>query len=84
MNTQKLAITIPKDLVAMIDEMSTQKGISRSKFISLVLKERIKAEKEQQVREAYDRIFSDQAILKEQAEFTQWFAGAGTEEGQEW
>ena len=45
MNTQKIAITMPKDLVAMIDEMSTQKGISRSKFISLVLKERIKAEK---------------------------------------
>ncbi len=84
MNTQKIAITIPKDLVAMINEISTQKGLSRSKFISLVLKEKIKSENEQQVRDAYDRVFSDQAILKEQADFTRWFDRAGTEEGQEW
>lgn len=84
MNTQKIAITMPKDLVAIINEISSQKGLSRSKFISLVLKEKINSEKEQQIRDAYDHIFSDQAILKEQADFTQWFERAGTEEGQEW
>lgn len=84
MSTQKIAITMPKDLVAMINEVSSQKGLSRSKFISLVLKEKIHSEKEQQIRDTYDQIFSDQAILNEQADFTRWFEKADSEKGQEW
>ena len=37
MNTQKIAISMPADLVAMIDTISKQKGMSRSRFISTVL-----------------------------------------------
>ncbi len=64
MNTQKIAITMPKDLVDMINEISSRKGLSRSKFISLVLREKIKFEKEQQIRDAYDHVFSDKTIQK--------------------
>ena len=45
MHTQKIAITMPKDLVATINEISKKKGLSRSKFISAVLKEKIISEK---------------------------------------
>ena len=39
MNTQKVAITMPSDLVVMIDNMSRHQKLSRSKFISLALRQ---------------------------------------------
>lgn len=37
MNTQEVAITIPKELVAMVDDISKKRGLSRSKFISTIV-----------------------------------------------
>ncbi|MCP4682093.1 MAG: hypothetical protein GY864_07155 [Desulfobacterales bacterium] len=84
MNTQKVAITVPKDLILIVDEISRSKGISRSKFISRVLSEKIHDEKDRQLREAYDRVFSDYAIRKEQLDTSEWFEGSGNNEGQRW
>jgi hypothetical protein len=41
-------------------------------------------EKDKQVKDAYDRVFSDETIRKEQLETASWFEGAGIKEGQEW
>ena len=84
MNTKKVAITIPTQLVTMIDDISRQKGMSRSKFISTVLRENVLIEKEKQIKDAYNRVFSDEAIRKEQLETASWLEGAGNGEGQEW
>jgi metal-responsive CopG/Arc/MetJ family transcriptional regulator len=84
MNTQKVAITMPIDLVKVVDEVSRKKGISRSKYISVVLRERILSERQNQIREAYDQVFSDASIQKEQLETAMWFDKAGGKEGQEW
>ncbi len=84
MHTQKIAITMPMDLLATINEISKQKGLSRSKLISMILTEKIIAEKRKQVRDAYDRVFSDESIQQEQLNWTRWFEEAGSEEGQEW
>jgi metal-responsive CopG/Arc/MetJ family transcriptional regulator len=84
MNTQKVAITVPKDLIVIVDEISRLKGISRSKLISRLLSEKVQDEKDQQLREAYNRVFSDDAIRKEQLETAEWFEGSGNKEGQGW
>ena len=84
MNTQKVAITIPADLVMMIDNISKQKGLSRSKYISTVLREKILNETERQIKDTYDRVFSDDAIKKEQLETAIWLDGTGNQGGQEW
>jgi metal-responsive CopG/Arc/MetJ family transcriptional regulator len=84
MSTQKVAITVPIELVAIIDDISRQKGISRSKLISNILKEKILNEKEKQIKAAYNRVFSDALILKEQIDTASWFEGAGNKKGQEW
>ncbi len=84
MNTQKVAITIPIDLVSTIDQISKQRGISRSKYISTVLREKMTNEKERQLKEAFNSIFSDETIRKEQLETSLWFDGTGSKEGQEW
>jgi len=84
MNTQKVAISMPPELVATIDVLSRKRGISRSKYISSVLQEKIQQEKRQALKEAYDRVFSDESIRKEQVETLRFFEGAGNGEGQEW
>lgn len=84
MNTQKVAITIPSDLIILIDSISKKRGMSRSKFISTVLHEKILDERNRQIKEAYNRIFSDESICKEQLETASWFDGAGSDKGQEW
>ena len=84
MATQKVAITMPTELVAIIDDLSGQKGMSRSKFISNILEEKILKEKEMQIRAVYNHVFSDALILKEQLDTAAWLEGTGSKEGQEW
>lgn len=84
MNTQKVAITIPTDLVIMIDDISKQRGLSRSKYISTVLREKVLSEKERQIKDSFNRVFSDDAIKKEQLQTAIWFDGTGNQGGQEW
>ncbi len=84
MNTIKIAITIPQDLVSDIDSLSKYAKLSRSRFIADVLQEKVAMEKEKKIRETYDRIFSDDGIQKEQRDITQWLDGHDVSEGQEW
>lgn len=84
MNTIKLAITVPKNIVAAIDLLSRQSKLSRSRYITDVLKEKVLLEKEKLIKETYDRIFSDDEIQKEQLETAQWLDGHSLMEGQEW
>jgi len=84
MPTEKVAITIPSDLVSMIDDIRSKRGVSRSKFIALLLREKIMDEKAREIREAYDRVFSDESVVREQLDTAAWFEGSGKDEGQEW
>jgi metal-responsive CopG/Arc/MetJ family transcriptional regulator len=84
MPTEKVAITIPSDLVAIIDGIRSKRGVSRSKFITLLLRQKILDEQAREIREAYDRVFSDDSIVKEQLNTATWLEGSGRDEGQEW
>jgi metal-responsive CopG/Arc/MetJ family transcriptional regulator len=84
MNTQKVAITVPSDLILIIDDISKKRGMSRSKFISTVLREKILDERNRQIKETYNEVFSDQTISKEQLETASWLEGFGSSKGQEW
>ena len=66
-NTKKVAMTIPEDLLGEIDEMSRRRGISRSRLISELLREKLVDEQNHSLRSAYDEIFSDETIRREQA-----------------
>ncbi len=65
-NTKKVAMTIPEDLLREIDELSHQRGISRSRLISELLRAKLIDEQNSSLRSAYDEIFSNEAICKEQ------------------
>ncbi len=84
MNTQKIAITVPSDLLDIIDKTTAQRSISRSKLISLLLREKLQEERSRHLKNEYDRVFSDKAIYDEQLKTAMWFDGAGSKKGQEW
>ena len=65
-NTKKVAMTIPEDLLGEIDEMSRHRGISRSRLISELLREKLVEVQNLSLRSAYDQVFSDEAICREQ------------------
>jgi len=81
MRTEKVAITIPSDLISVIDDIRSRRGVSRSKFITLLLQEKIMDEQAREIREAYDRVFSDESIVQEQLDTAAWFEGSGKDEG---
>ena len=84
MNTIKIAITVPKDLIMTIDLLSIEEGVSRSKYITDILKEKIVTIRKHKIKEAYDRVFSDETIAAEQLAIAKDFESSGKEEGQEW
>ena len=84
MNTQKVAISMPANLLASIDNMRKNKGLSRSKYISTLLQDIISEEKNKEIKKAYDSVFSDENIKQEQLETARFYEGAGAEEGEEW
>ena len=84
MNTKKIAITVPKDLIMTIDLLSLENGVSRSKFITDILKEKISKDENDRIKNAYDCVFSDETIAAEQLSVVKDFESSGKEEGQEW
>ena len=84
MNTKKIAITVPEDLVMTIDLLSFESGVSRSKFITDILREKISKDKNDKIKTSYDRVFSDNTIAEEQLAMARDFEASGKEEGQEW
>ena len=84
MNTQKVAITIPKNVIVIIDKISQQKGISRSKLISEMLERQLAEEKSAFLKNAYDQVFSSDSIKTEQRNTARWFENSGNDGGQEW
>jgi metal-responsive CopG/Arc/MetJ family transcriptional regulator len=84
MNVQKVAISLPFELLANIDNIRKRKGLSRSKYISSLLSEKISAEKNKEIKRAYDAVFSDEKIRKEQLVTARFYEGAGYDEGGEW
>jgi hypothetical protein len=84
MSTKKIVIPIPSDLISLIDDIRSKRGVSRGKFITLLLREKIIDEQAREIREAYDRVFSDDSIVQEQLDTAAGVEGSGKDEGQKW
>jgi metal-responsive CopG/Arc/MetJ family transcriptional regulator len=84
MTTQKVAISMPEDLIKEIDLIRKNKGLSRSRYIAVALCAKVADEKREFLKQAYDSVFSDEKMQKEQRDTAEWFEGVGSGEGQEW
>ncbi len=84
MPTVKVAITMPEKLVTEVDAVREAESISRSAYITRLVAEAVKREKKEQLKTAYDKIFSDEEIAAEQEATTASFNHIGHDRGQEW
>jgi hypothetical protein len=80
---EKVAITIPSDLVSLIDDIRSKRGVVRSKFITLLLRKKIMDEQAREIRKAYDHVFPNEFIVQEHP-YTAAFEGSDKDESQEW
>ena len=79
-----MAITIPKNILILIDNISRSKGMSRSKTITTMLEQKLVDENAAYLKRAYDAVFDDDAIKAEQESTALWFENTGNQGGQEW
>ena len=79
-----LGITIPRNILAMVDEISQARGVSRSKLISTMLEQKLAEEKATYLKNAYNQVFNAGVVCEEQIATAQWMDQTGNEEGQEW
>jgi hypothetical protein len=84
MKNQRIVIDLPQTLMTEIDEMSGEQGIPRSRLIAKMLSEKVRKKKHRRLKEAYDTVFDDEPVGREQLEMSHWLAQVGNEEGQEW
>lgn len=84
MGAQKVAITIPEEVLAMVDAASRRHKMSRSRLISRVLAEKMAEEQAIALKDAYDEVFSDPQVRKEQSETAAALESVGDDRGQEW
>ena len=76
--TMKLTISLPEELISFTDEFAKKKKISRSKAISLCLKELAEKQRIAEMEEGY------KFIAEEQKQFTAMASGAELEVIPDW
>lgn len=65
MSLQKIAITIPPDVLARLDRWAAHKKQSRSRFIAEQLEKRLQELEDEEVKRLYDEAYQDKSSLRE-------------------
>lgn len=64
--TVKTAITVPAKVLAAVDRVARERGQSRSRFISTVLAEAVRARRDAAITRALNELFADEALAEEE------------------
>jgi hypothetical protein len=83
MAAKKIAISVPEDVLAQVDQAAARRGITRSGFITEVLRRVAAARGDAEIRRRVDALFSDPGTAGEQRDTARAGAAAlpGTESG---
>jgi metal-responsive CopG/Arc/MetJ family transcriptional regulator len=74
---RKTAITVPEDILEEVDRSARERGESRSRFISRVLRLAVRARRDAEVTRRLDALFADESVRKEQRREAQELAELG-------
>jgi hypothetical protein len=84
MPCRKTAITLPEDLLCAVDRAASERGESRSRFISEVLRTALRARREALVTRRLNKLFQDETLAQEDRreamEFGEAASGAWVDE----
>jgi len=84
MATRKLAISVPEDVVHDVDAAAKKRGMTRSGFITDILRRIARARSDAEISRRVNEVFADPEVAKEQAETARKFDRNATERGTEW
>ena len=70
MPLHKTAVTIPEDLLAKVDEAAEQRGESRSRYITRVLRAAVGAKRDADITNRLNSLFADDKVRDEQQRTT--------------
>lgn len=63
---RKTAIAVPEDIMQEVDRAARERGESRSRFISRVLRLAVRARRDAEVTRRLDALFADESVRDEQ------------------
>ena len=78
MPQQRTAISVPEEILEAVDLAAREKGLSRSAFITRVLRIALQSRKDALVTRKLNELFADEALAKEQLEAADELDSAGT------
>lgn len=77
MACRKTAIAVPEDILEEVDRAARERGESRSRFISRVLRLAVRARRDAEVTRRLDALFADESVREEQRREAQELAQLG-------
>jgi metal-responsive CopG/Arc/MetJ family transcriptional regulator len=78
MSSQKIAITVPEDILEAVDTAAKERGESRSGFISRVLRAALRARRDAAITRRLNELFMNEEVVAEQQRLTREMDAAGT------
>lgn len=84
MAVKKLAISVPEDVIDEVDRAAAERGVTRSRFITDLLRVAARARSDAEITRRLNRIFSDPGIAAEQRRTARDLARVGSDDGTEW
>jgi len=74
---RKTAIAVPEDIMEEVDRAARERGESRSRFISRVLRLAVRARRDAEVTRRLDALFANESVREEQRRDAQELAQLG-------
>ncbi|HVO23143.1 MAG TPA: ribbon-helix-helix protein, CopG family [Candidatus Margulisiibacteriota bacterium] len=74
---RKTAIAVPEDIMQEVDRAARERGESRSRFISRVLRLAVRARRDAEVTRRLDALFADESLREEHRRDAQELAQLG-------
>lgn len=69
--TRKTAITVPAKVLAAVDRAARERGQSRSRFISGILEEAVRARRDAEITRRLNELFFDETLAAEELRTTE-------------
>jgi metal-responsive CopG/Arc/MetJ family transcriptional regulator len=83
MPLHKTAVTIPEDLLAEVDQAAHNRGESRSRYITRVLRAAVRARRDTDITRRLNELFAAKDVRDEQRRTADDLSRAGTDWGNE-
>jgi hypothetical protein len=79
MAVRKTAVAIPEEVLDQVDRAAKERGESRSRYISRILRAAMRARRDAEVTRRLDDLFADERVAKEQLHGARALDAIGTD-----